>query len=214
MMTSLLTYAQHQFLAETTVLSELREFALEHQYHYKLTQPLQTQFICFLLATMNAHRVIEVGTFLGYTTLAMAQVLPENGEVVTCEHNESWLNMGRPFWEKAGVDHKISICHGDAAVSLQCLLDEGQAGTFDFIYIDAEKRDYKRYLELSLQLISPTGVLAFDNILRVHHGDVVTAQTPATRALAEFNRHIVARKDLQLTMLPMYDGLLLVRHLA
>ena len=213
MMTTLLDYAQDQFLTETPALKELREFALHHEYQHKLTLPLQTQFICFLLTTMKARRVIELGTFLGYSTLAMAQVLPQDGEVITCEHNESWLNMGRPFWKQAGMEHKISTCHDDASVSLQCLLDEGQAGTFDFIYVDAEKRDYQRYLELGLQLLTATGVIAFDNVLRVHHGDVITAQTPTTRALAEFNRLIVVRKDLQLTMLPMYDGLLLVRHL-
>lgn len=209
-MTTLLDYAQQHFLVETPVLRELREFALQHEYQHKLTYPLQTQYICHLLSLIRAQRVIEVGTFLGYTTLAMAEVLPDDGEVITCEHNESWLNMGRPFWQKAQLDHKISTCCGDAALSLQCLLDEGQGGSFDFIYVDAEKRDYLRYLELGLSLITSNGMIAFDNVLRVHHGDVVAADTPTTRALAEFNRQIGQRDDLRLSLLPMYDGLLLV----
>ncbi len=207
----LLAYAQEYFVQESPVLRELREFALQHQFSHKLTPPVQTQFLCFLLKFIQGRRAIEIGTFLGYTTLALAEALPENGEIVTCEHNEHWLNQGRPFWRKAGVEHKISVCLNDALISLQCLLDEGQAACFDFIYIDAQKRDYIAYLEKGLQLIGSHGILAFDNVLRVAHGDVADPHTPTTRAIAEFNRSILMRPDLTVTLLPMYDGLMLVR---
>lgn len=208
---NVLDYAKRQFVQQSPVLQELYEFALQHEFSHKLTQPLQTQFICFLLTSMRARRVIEVGTFLGYTTLAMAQALPDNGEVVTCEHNETWLNMGRPFWQKAGMEHKISVCLDDALIGLQCLLDEGQAGSFDFIYIDAEKRDYPGYLEKCLLLIKRDGILAFDNVLRVAHGHVADPQTPTTRAIAAFNKLLLSRSDLAVSLLPMFDGLALVK---
>jgi predicted O-methyltransferase YrrM len=210
-MDDVLDYAKEHFVQQSPVLCELYEFALQHEFSHKLTQPLQTQFLCFLLKSIHAKRVIEVGTFLGYTTLAMAQTLPEDGEVVTCEHNETWLNMGKPFWQKAGMEHKISVCLDDALVALQCLLDEGQAGSFDFIYVDAEKRDYPGYLDKSLLLLRPGGIIAFDNVLRVTHGHVADPQTPTTRAIAAFNKLLLARKDLSISLLPMFDGLALVR---
>jgi predicted O-methyltransferase YrrM len=204
-------YLSEHFVQESEVLHELYEFALKHQFAHKLTRPVQTRFLCFLLKMMGAKRVIELGTFLGYSTLAMAEALPTDGEVIAVEHNEKWLNMGKPFWEKAGVANKISPYVDDASIALQCLLDEGQGQSFDFIYIDAEKRFYDDYLEKGLQLIHNKGVLAFDNVLHVIHGNVADPQSPTTRALAEFNKNILKRDDLDVSLLPMFDGLLLVR---
>ncbi|PHQ80502.1 MAG: SAM-dependent methyltransferase [Coxiella sp. (in: Bacteria)] len=209
---TLFQYVQTQFVQESDALKALREFALQHEFSHKMTSPEQTQFLCFLLKLIGAKRVIEVGTFVGYTTLAMAEALPDEGEVVTCEKNEAWLTMGQPFWAQAPCAHKISVCLDDALISLQNLIDEGQAASFDFIYVDADKRHYERYLELGLQLINSRGLLVFDNVLRVIHGDVADPGTPATRALDRFNKQLHARADLDVSVLPMNDGVLLLRR--
>ena len=208
----LFEYVQTQFVAESEALFALRQFALQHEFSHKMTSPEQTQFLCFLITLMNAKRVIEVGTFLGYSTLAMAQALPHDGEVIACEKNEAWLTMGRPFWEQAGVSQKISVCLDDALITLQDLLDEGQSQQFDIIYIDADKHHYERYLTLGLQLIHKNGLLVFDNVLRVIHGDVAQPNSPTTRALDHFNQQLKSREDVQISVLPMNDGVALVRH--
>lgn len=204
-------YVNKHFTQASEVLDALYAFAQQHQYAHKLTQPVQTRFLCFLLKMIGAKRVIELGTFLGYTTLAMAEALPEDGSIVAIEHNAQWLEMGKPFWQQAGVHHKVTPYLEDASIAMQCLLDEGQAGTFDFIYVDAEKRCYPDYLEKGLQLIGDKGVMAFDNVLHVVHGHVADPQSPTTRALAEFNKLILAQDTVETALLPMFDGLVLIR---
>lgn len=206
----LLSYTQNQFVQESHALAALRQFAMDHEYSHKMTSPVQAQFLAFLIHTMQARRVLEVGAFLGYSTLAMAQALPESGEVIAIDHNAKWLAMGQSFWQQAGVAHKILTYIDDASIALQNLLDEGQARSFDFIYIDAEKQHYPQYLDMGLQLIQSRGVLVFDNILRVVHGDVAHQNTPTTRALAAFNNLLQLRNDLVVSAVPMYDGVVLV----
>ncbi len=210
LLSELLKYSETQFVKESKALAALRQFAMDHEFSHKMTTPVQAQFLAFLIRMMRAQRVLEVGAFLGYSTLAMAEALPESGEVIAIDHNAKWLEMGRPFWQQADMAHKILTYIDDASIALQNLLDEGQAGTFDFIYIDAEKQYYPQYLEMSLQLIQPKGVLVFDNILRVIHGDVVNPKTPTTRALAAFNCLLQQRNDLVVSVVPMYDGIVLV----
>lgn len=206
----LYAYTLKQFVKESSALSALRQAAYEHEYAHKMTPPEQTHFLCFLLGLIKAKRVIEVGAFVGYTTLAMAEALPEDGQVIACEKNQSWLELGQPFWRQSNSFDKISVCLDDARVSLQAMLDEGHAGRYDFIYIDADKCHYELYLELCLQLIHSRGLLVFDNVLRVIHGDVVQPETPTTRALARFNQLLCQRDDVEVTVLPMSDGLALV----
>lgn len=212
MMTEFVNYAESLFLQETPACAELRAFAKKHEYQFKLTHPLQTQFLCFLARSLQAVRVLELGTFLGYTTLALAEALPEQAQVVTCERNEQWLNQARSFWEAAGMAEKIATYSGDAKEAMQCMLEEGQGHSFDLIYVDAEKRDYPDYLKLGLELLQPRGVLAFDNVLKVHHGDVVAKNSPTTRALHAFNCAVGENVQLETSLLPMFDGLLLVRQ--
>ena len=206
----------HQYLLanslrEDAVLASLRERTRDHEYADMITPPEQTQFLTFLLKLIKAKRVIEVGVFTGYTTLAMAQALPDEGEVIGCDKNAEWVSIALPFWQQAGVRDKIQLCIEDARITLQNLLDEGQANSFDFIYVDADKIHYQDYLQLGLQLIHADGLLVFDNVLRVGSGEVRKREVATTRALYEFNRLVQADESLDVTMLPMGYGVSLVR---
>jgi O-methyltransferase len=206
------SYADQHYLNESPALNALRMYAQAHEYHHKMTPPIQTQFIQSLCRLMRAERVIEVGAFVGYTTLAMAEAMPTHGQMIACERNAKWLDIGRPFWAQAGVEHQIESRIGDARLTLEALVQQGYRHTIDVIYIDADKQHYHHYLELGLQLIQSGGVLLFDNTLRVHHGDVLTPSTPTTMVLDQFNQYLNQRTDLRATLLPMYDGLVLVHR--
>lgn len=208
-------YALSFGLSELPVLKALRETTeKEHPFPQMMTRPEQAQFIAFLLRLMNAKRVLEVGVFTGYTTLAMALALPEHGEVIACDRNAAWTSVGVPYWESAGVAEKISLCLEDAQITLQVLLDEGQAGTFDFVYIDADKIHYPIYFELAAQLVRPGGVLAFDDVLRIGAHSVAQADIPGARVLRELNAKITADSRFNAVTLPLCDGVLLAQRIV
>ncbi len=199
-------------LRESKILMELRERTSHHEFSEMATPPEQTQFLAFLIRLMRAKRVIEVGVFTGYSTLAMAEALPENGELIACDKQGEWVAIGEPFWERAGVRHKISVCIDDACITLQNLLDEGAANSFDFMYIDADKIHYQDYWRLGKQLVRSGGLMAFDNVLKLgtEDGDVPARKRPATRALDDFNKAVKQDETFFLSMLPIGYGLTLL----
>jgi predicted O-methyltransferase YrrM len=173
--------------------------------------PDQGQFMGLLLQLMGARTVLEIGTFTGYSALAMALELPEDGRIVACDVNEEWTSIGRRYWEEAGVSHKIDLRLGPAVETLRGLLSEGLAGTFDFAFIDADKTGYADYYELCLQLVRPGGVVAVDNTLwegKVADPLVTDADTEAIRA---FNAKLVADPRVSLSLVPIWDGLTMAR---
>lgn len=199
-------------LRESKVLEQLRLRTAEHEFGEMITTPEQSQFLAWLVRMLGARRIIEVGVFTGYTTLAMAQATPDDAEIIACDRKPPWVEIGMPYWKDAGVDHKISVCLDDARITLQSLLDEGQAASFDFIYVDADKIHYQDYLELALLLLQPKGCIAFDNtlLLRTMKESVPERLTATTRALYEFNRALHQDARLDISMLPMGKGLTLV----
>lgn len=211
---SLHDYLLQVSLQESESAKRLRLLSDQHEFSYMLTPPEQSQFLAFLLKLMNAKRVIEVGIFTGYTTLVMAEALPADGELIACDKNADWVAVGKPFWLEANVDSKISVCIDSALITLQNLLDEGQADTFDFIYVDADKIHYSDYLRLGLQLIHSRGLMVFDNVLKLGRddGDVPDRKIPSTRALDDFNRALQKDESLNISMLPMGYGVTLVRN--
>ena len=145
----------------------------------------QGQFMALLVQAMGARNCLEIGTFTGYSALAVALAMPENGRIVCCDISEEWTAIGRPFWEKAGVDRKIDLRIGPALRTLDELKKETQS--FDFVFIDADKTNYANYYEACLPMLRPGGILAVDNTLwsgwvadRGHHDD-------DTVALRKFN---------------------------
>ncbi|MCH9690093.1 MAG: class I SAM-dependent methyltransferase [Gammaproteobacteria bacterium] len=211
-----LTAPLYQYLLNTSVrehpvLQTLREKTAELPLGIMQVAPEQAQFMQFLLRILNAKKVLELGTFTGYSALAMALVLPDDGRITTCDINTEWTDKAKPFWDKAKQTHKINLKIGQALDSLNHLLDSNEAGTFDFIFIDADKTNYLTYYELALKLIKPTGIIAIDNML--WSGEVINPENTRaqTREIRKLNSHIKQDSRVNISLLPIADGLFLIR---
>lgn len=172
----------------------------------------QMQLLAFLLRLMGARRVLEIGCFTGYGTLSMALALPPEGQVVTLDVNEDWAGIGRRYWEQAGVADRIELRLGLASESLDALLAAGAADSFDLAYVDADKKTYDAYVERALRLVRPGGVVAMDNMFwdgAVADPDNHERQTEILRALT---RKLKGDQRVDLSVVPIGDGLTLVRR--
>ncbi|MCW3475034.1 class I SAM-dependent methyltransferase [Limobrevibacterium gyesilva] len=174
--------------------------------------PDQGQFMAFLVQLTGARRALEIGVFTGYSALSVAAALPEGGELVACDISEDYTSVGRPFWRQAGVDRRIDLRLGPALATLDGLLADGQDGTFDFAFIDADKTGYDAYYERCLVLVRRGGLIAIDNVL--WGGAVIDPAdtSPDTEALRALNRKIHADARVDMCLLPIGDGLTLVRR--
>jgi len=177
------------------------------------SSPEQMQLLALMLELMDARQVLEIGCFTGYGTLAMALALPAEGRVVTLDVNDDWPAIGRRGWRDAGVEERIELREGLAEESLARLIEEGLAGRFDLAYVDADKKAYDLYYERALELVRPGGIVALDNTL--YDGAVAD---PADRghqveALRALNAKIHADARVSMVLLPVGDGLTLVRRL-
>lgn len=171
----------------------------------------QVQLLGLLIELMGATRVLEIGCFTGYGTLAMALALPPGGRVTTLDVNRDWAEIGRRWWRAAAVEERILFREGPALASLDALLAEGAAGTFDLAYIDADKKGYPIYYERALALLRPGGLVALDNML--WHGAVADPkdQSRQVRSLRDLTRKVHADARVGMCLLPVGDGLLLAR---
>lgn len=201
-------------LREPDLLKSLRE-EIEQQVQRAdmMTAPEQTQLLVMLLKLMNAKRAIELGVFTGYTTLAIATTLPRDGEVIACDISEKWANLGKPFWKEAGVLEKITFKVGSALSTLQALIDENQAGTFDFIYIDADKVNYDEYYEQGLKLLRVGGLMVLDNMLWTS-SLVPDRLDKGTQALDDLNKKLHHDERIDISFIPMCSGFVLARKRA
>ncbi len=194
-------------LRKTEVQRQLRDAMDEHPDGGMQTSPEQVQFMGLMLKAMNAKQVIEVGVFTGYSALGMALALPKEGKLIACDISEPFMSQARVWWQKAGVDHLIEERIGPGADSLRALITEGHTGTFDFMYVDADKTGYPDYYELGLQLLRVGGIIAFDNMFRggdVADETVTDENTVATRALASKLLH---DHRIEYSLIPIGDGL-------
>ncbi len=179
----------------------------------------QAVFLSFMIKLINAKNVIEVGVFTGYSALSMAVALPSDGRLIACDNNIPWTQMAQKYWEKADVRHKIDLRIGQAVDTLNSIISDGQINAFDMAYIDADKNNYENYYEACLQLIRPGGLLCIDNMLwggRVAKEDPVEniAQADAyTQSLRDLARFIYNDKRVDASLVPIGDGLLLVRKI-
>jgi O-methyltransferase len=156
--------------------------------------------------------VLEVGTFTGYATLCLARALPPDGTVLTCDISSRWPEIGAAYWARAGVADRIGVRVGPAAETMTELLSEGGADSFDLVFLDADKANYPRYYELSLRLLRPGGLVVLDNTL--FFGRVIdsTATDPDTRGIREVNSRIRDDPRVEISMLPVADGITLARR--
>lgn len=173
--------------------------------------PQQGQFMTLLTRLTGGRRAIEIGVFTGYSAFCVARALPETGRLIACETNQEYADIARRFWEEAGVSARIDLRIGAALVTLDSLLAAGEAGTFDLGFIDADKENYGAYYERLLELLRPGGLILIDNVL---WGGLVldpSRDDPETNAIRALNHKLRNDVRVDLTMLPIGDGLTLAR---
>lgn len=174
--------------------------------------PEQGHFMALLARLINARRVLEIGVFTGYSSLAVAQALPEDGELVGCDVSEEWTAIARRYWREAGVEHKITLHLAPALQTLDRLLADGEAGRFDLAFIDADKTSYDAYYEGCLRVVRPGGLVLIDNVLQ--GGRVVEpgAESDNVRAIQALNDKIASDERVDIVLLPLADGLTMARR--
>lgn len=198
-------------LRESPVLAQLRAETATLPMAVMQIAPEQGQFMAMLIKLMGARRAIEVGVYTGYSALAVAEALPDDGLLVACDINAETTAIAQRYWQQAGVAHKIDLRLAPAAQTLQALLDDEQAGSFDFAFIDADKTGYSDYYELCLALLRPGGLIVVDNVL--WGGAVLETPTDDddTQAIQRFNAELSDDQRVDLSLLPLADGLSLLR---
>jgi caffeoyl-CoA O-methyltransferase len=201
-------YVMNNSLREPAVLRRLREETAANNPHALMAvSPVEGQFMALLVKLIGAVKTLEVGVFTGYSALCTALALPPHGRVVACDISEEWTSVARRYWAEAGVADKITLRLAPAAETLDALLGAGEAGTFDFAFIDADKENYDNYYERALKLLRRGGLVLFDNMLwsgRVADPSVRDAETVALRALNEKLHH---DERVFVSLLPVRDGM-------
>ncbi|AMO56610.1 SAM-dependent methyltransferase [Endozoicomonas montiporae] len=194
-------------LREHSVLAELRQLTSHHEFSNMQISPEQGQMMALLTKLVNAKHTIEIGVFTGYSALAVALALPDNGHIVACDISDDYTRTARSFWEKAGVDHKIDLRLAPASETLSHLIEQQQSGTFDMAFIDADKTGYDHYYEQCLQLIRPGGLILIDNVLWSGRVADDTCTDEDTAAIKVLNRKIHNDDRVDMMILPISDGL-------
>jgi predicted O-methyltransferase YrrM len=196
-------------LREPEVMQRLRTETAEHPKSQMQIAPEQAQFLEFLVRLIGARRTLEIGVFTGYSALAVARELPSTGTLVACDVSEEYTEVARRYWKEAGVADRIDLRIAPAAETLSRLLDEGQAGTFDFSFIDADKESYDTYYERSLELLRPGGVIVLDNMFRSGRVTDPDVEDESVQAIQRLNEKIRDDERVDLSMLPLADGVTL-----
>jgi predicted O-methyltransferase YrrM len=198
-------------LREPEILLQLRQETANHPRANMQVAPEQGQFLGFLVKLIGAKKTLEVGVFTGYSSLSVALALPPDGQIVACDVSEEFTSVARRYWEQAGVADKIDLHLAPATETLEYLLSQGQAETFDFAFIDADKENYYRYYELALQLVKPGGLIAIDNVLWSGRVTQPEVQDSATVAIREFNSKLAHDDRIDISLIAIADGLTLAR---
>lgn len=198
-------------LREDPVLTELRQETSKLSSSNMQIAPEQGQFMAFLVQLLGAKKTLDIGVYTGYSSLVVAMALPRDGIVIGCDINGEWTKIAKKYWNLAGQEHKIELKLAPAVDTLNTLLEEGQTNSFDFAFIDANKKDYDNYYELCLRLIRQGGVIAIDNVLWDGKVADLTDTDDNTVAIRDLNAKIVKDSRVSLTMIPIADGLTLVR---
>lgn len=194
---------------ETEVAERLREETQKLPMAQMQIGPDQGQFMQLLVQLINARRTLEVGVFTGYSSLWVALGLPEDGRIVACDVSEEYTAIARRYWQEAGVAQKIDLHLRPALVTLDDLLAKGEAGTFDFAFIDADKSNYDNYYERALRLVRDGGLIAIDNTIWSGRVADPSEKDDDTIAIRKLNEKLLDDKRIALSMLTVGDGLTL-----
>jgi len=207
----LASYMRKVSVREPDVLRRLREETAPLPMARMQITPEQGQFMAMLVRLLGAVKTLEIGVFTGYSSLAVALAMPERGRVIACDVSEEWTAIARRYWKEAGVANKIDLRLAPAAQTIEALLADGQQSKFDFAFIDADKANYDKYYEGALKLIRSGGLIAIDNVL--WHGQVIdpSVNDEDTIAIRRLNEKLNCDSRVDLSMLPIGDGVTLAR---
>jgi predicted O-methyltransferase YrrM len=202
-------YIRSHSLREPDLLQQLRQETAQLPMGQMQISPEQGQLMALLIQLMGAKRAIEIGVFTGYSSLTIALALPDDGSLIACDVSEEYTAIAQRYWQQAGVADKVNLRIAPAMDTLDALLADGQAGQFDFVFIDADKSNYLNYYERSLQLVRVGGLIAIDNVLwsgRVADNSVSDNRTDHIRHL---NATLYQDDRIDLSLVPIADGLTL-----
>ncbi len=205
------TYLVHETMREPDVLRRLREETAGLEKANMQISPEQGRFMMLLVQLLDGRRAIEIGTFTGYSALCVASAMPPDGRLIACDVNAEWTTIARRYWEQAGVAEKIDLRLAPATETLDALLAENAAGTFDFAFIDADKPNLLVYYEKCVELVRPGGLVAVDNAF--WKGEVANPAADDENTGTIRNLTFRARDDQRVfsCVVPIGDGLLLAR---
>ncbi len=208
---SLYKYLLSVSLRENSVLTELRNETNKMEMRIMQISADQGQFMAMLVKLMGVKKIIEIGTFTGYSALAMALALPEDGELIACDISEQWTSIAKKYWQQAGVEYKIKLKLAPAEETMKSLLKNNAEASFDLAFIDADKQNQEVYFEYCLQLLRPGGVILVDNVL--WNGSVIDDKDDSadTHAIRLFNQKIFKDDRVDISMIPVGDGITLAR---
>jgi len=204
-------YLVEHGVREPDILKRLREETALLPEHDMQIAPEQGAFMAMLVSLIGARRCIELGTFTGYSSLAVALALPADGGIVCCDLSEEWTSVARRYWSEAGVADRVDLRLGPALETLDELIAGGASGTFDFAFIDASKREYPDYHERILRLLRQGGLALYDNVL--WEGGVIdeSMTDEDTVGVRRLNDRLVGDERVSISMIPVADGLTLVQ---
>ncbi|MFN6485640.1 MULTISPECIES: class I SAM-dependent methyltransferase [unclassified Nostoc] len=196
-------------LREPEILRKLRQETASHRRSGMQISPEQGQFMSLLVQLIGAKKTLEVGVFTGYSSLFVALALPADGKIIACDVSEEFTAIAQRYWQEAGVADKIDLRLAPALETLDRLLATGQAETYDFAFIDADKENYDGYYERSLQLVRPGGLIAIDNVLWSGQVADEQYQDESTQAIRALNEKLHYDERVTLSLVPIADGLTL-----
>lgn len=204
-------YLLEHSVREAPVLERLRAATAEMPGAEMQVSPEQGQFLGLLVKLIGARRCIELGTYTGYSSTALALALPPGGKLTTCDVSEEWTGIARRFWREAGVEQRIDLRLQPALKTLDELIAAEGRGSFDFAFLDADKPNYIAYYEKLLQLLRPGALIAVDNTLYVAGAFIIHRDSVPARALREFNDHVHHDERVDLSLVPIGEGVTLLR---
>ena len=206
-------YIRSVSLKEPDVLRRLRGETAQLPDFQMQISPEQGQFFRFLIHATAAKRCLEVGVFTGYSSISVALALPDDGHITACDVSAEWTNIARRYWREAGVERKIELHLAPALETLDSLIADGRAGSYDFAFIDADKPNYPHYWEKCLVLVRQGGVITVDNVLWSGKVADESVNDESTRILRDFNRKVSVDPRVDATLLAMRDGISLAYKL-
>jgi predicted O-methyltransferase YrrM len=209
---NLYQYLLANSVREPAILTKLRQETSAHPLVNMQISPEQGQLMGLLVQLIGARKCLEVGVFTGYSSLVVALNLPDDGRIIACDVSEEFTSIARKYWQEAGVNDKIDLHIAPALETLDRLLVNGEAGTFDFAFIDADKNNYAAYYDRCFQLVRQGGLILVDNVL--WYGRVADPNMdgdPRTQAIKQINQQIYHDDRVQISLIPIGDGLTIAR---